>query len=134
MVKSLSQQIYCRKGDLVQGPRTDACLTLRNELSEETHADKAADVIGKRHPGGEQQGKGTRENCSFPWLTVSGFKGMGPVSGLPLANCLAWLILGLTWGPLQWPVRLSAKMDPSIKDPGWLVVSTLLLALPKFPR
>ena len=27
----------CRKGDPFQGPRAGSCLTLRNELSEETH-------------------------------------------------------------------------------------------------
>ena len=27
-------------------------------------ADKARDFIGKGHPGGEQEGKGTQENCS----------------------------------------------------------------------
>ena len=27
----------CRKGDPFQGPRVGSCLTLRNELSEETH-------------------------------------------------------------------------------------------------
>ena len=47
-------------------------------------ADKARDVIGKGHPGGEQQGKGTQENCSA--LPVSGFMVMGLVSGLSLAN------------------------------------------------
>ena len=28
-------------------------------------ADKAKDFIGKGHPGGEEQGKGTHENCSL---------------------------------------------------------------------
>ena len=50
--------------------------------------------------GGEQQGKGNRENCSATWLTVSGFMVMGLVSRLSLANhsdsgsflvALAWL-------------------------------------------
>ena len=36
--------------------------------------------------GGEQQGKGNRENCSATWLTVSGFMVMGLVSRLSLAN------------------------------------------------
>ena len=44
----------CRKGDPFQGPKLGSCLTLGNELSEETHADKARDFIGKGHPGGEQ--------------------------------------------------------------------------------
>ena len=62
-----------------------SCLTFRTELSEETHVDKAKDFIGKGHPGGEQEGKGTQENCSAGWLTVSGFMVMGLVSG-SLAN------------------------------------------------
>ena len=37
-----------------QGPKLGSCLTLRNELSKETRADKARDFIGKGHPGGEQ--------------------------------------------------------------------------------
>ena len=55
-------------------------------MSEETRADKARDFIGKGHPGGEQQGKGTQENCSATWLAVSGFMVMGLVSGWSLAN------------------------------------------------
>ena len=43
-----------RKGDPFQGPKLGSCLTLGNEWSEETHADKARDFIGKGHPGGEQ--------------------------------------------------------------------------------
>ena len=71
----------CRKGDPFQGPKLGSCLTLGNELSEETHADKARDFIGKGHPGGEQEGKGTQENCSATWLNVLGFMVMGLVSG-----------------------------------------------------
>ena len=52
----------------------------------DTSADKARDFIGKGHPGGEQEGKGTQENCSVTWLAVSGFMVMGLVSGLSLAN------------------------------------------------
>ena len=78
--------LCCRKADPFQGPKLGSCLTLGNELSEETHADKARDFIGKGHPGGEQEGKGTQENCSATWLAVSGFMVMGLVSGLSLAN------------------------------------------------
>ena len=42
--------------------------------------------FGKGLQGGEQQGKGTQENCSAMWLAVSGFMVMGLVSGLSLAN------------------------------------------------
>ena len=44
----------CRKEDPFQGPKLGSCLTLGNELSEETHADKARDFIGKEHLSGEQ--------------------------------------------------------------------------------
>ena len=63
-----------------------SCLTLRNKLPEETRADKARDFIGKGCPGREQQGKGTQENFSAMWLTVSGFMVMGLVSRFFLAN------------------------------------------------
>jgi len=52
----------------------------------DTCADKARDFIGKGHLGGEQEGKGTQENCSAAWLPVSGFMVMGLVSGWSLAN------------------------------------------------
>ena len=71
----------CRKGDPFQGPKLGSSLTLGNELSEETHADKARDFIGKGHPGGEQEGKGTQENCSAACFMV-----MGLISGWSLAN------------------------------------------------
>lgn len=67
---------------------------------------------------------------------VSGFMGMGLISGLSLASHLAWPVLALTQGPSWWCVRLSAKPDSSTKDAGRLVVSSLYwppsLAPPKF--
>ena len=36
----------------------------------DTSADKARDFIGKGHPGGEQEGKGTQDNVSVTWLAV----------------------------------------------------------------
>ena len=44
------------------------------------------ETIEKELLGGEQQGKGTQENCSAIWLTVSAFMVMGLVSRLSLAN------------------------------------------------
>ena len=55
-------------------------------MSDNTHGDKARDFIGKGYLGREQQGKGTQENYSATWLAVLGFKLMGLVSGLSLAN------------------------------------------------
>ena len=75
--------------------------------------------------GREQQGKGTQESCSALWLAVSGFMGMGLISELSLANCLAQPIFGLTQGPSWWPVHLSDKVDSSDKDSGRLVISSL---------
>ena len=49
-------------------------------------ADKARDFIGKWHPGGEQQGKGTQENSSASWLAVSSFMVIGLVSRWSLAK------------------------------------------------
>ena len=40
--------------DPLLGLKLGFCLTLRNKLSKETHADKAKDFIGKGHPDGEQ--------------------------------------------------------------------------------
>ena len=51
-----------------------------------THAAKPTDFIGKGHPGGEKEAKGTQEDCSAKWLTVSGFMVMGLVSRLCLSN------------------------------------------------
>ena len=73
--------------------------------------DKARDFIGKEHPGGEQEGKGTQENCSATWPTVWGFKVMGLVSGWSLANhsnSESFLVAP----------HHSAKMDASERDSG----------------
>ena len=42
--------------------------------------------FGKGLQGGEQQGKGTQENCSATWLAVPDFMVMGLVSRLSGAN------------------------------------------------
>ena len=66
---------YCRQGDPFQGLRVGSCLTLRNELSEETHVlTELETLLGRGLLGGEQEGKGTQENCSVSSL---GFYGDG---------------------------------------------------------
>ena len=47
--------ICCRKGDPFQGPKLGFCLTLRNELSEETHVLIKQEIL---------LGKGTRVESS----------------------------------------------------------------------
>ena len=74
------------RGNPFQGPKVGSCLTLRNELSKETRVLTKQETIGKSRPGGEQEGKGTEENCSGTWLPVSAFMVMGLVSWLSLAN------------------------------------------------
>ena len=47
------------------GPETGLLSNTRKWIVRgDTCADKARDFIGKGRPGGEQQGKGTQENCS----------------------------------------------------------------------
>ena len=98
---------------------------LINELSKETCADKARDFIGKGHPGGEQEGKGTQENCSAVWLTVSGFMVMGLVSRLSLMNhsdSESFLVVQ----------ALFSQMDAREKDSGrWSDMWCLLLTFPE---
>ena len=103
----------------------------------ETHTDKARDFTGKGGPGGEQVGKGTPDNCSATWLTVSGFMAMGLVLGsdlslwfrvLPGGTCIAQ--------PREMPVRRilgrskirGISFWPFLYSSGWwwLVCSTFL--------
>ena len=60
-----------QKGAPLPGPESGLCLTLGDELSKETHADKARGFIGKGGPSGEQRGKGTQENSSATCMAHS---------------------------------------------------------------
>ena len=109
------------KGTPFQGLKLGSCLTLGNELSEETHLlTKQEILLGK---GGEQKGKGTQEN-SVTWLAVSGFMVMRLVSGWSLANHSnsgSFLV-----------THASAKMDASERDSGkWTDTGCLLLTFPE---
>ena len=76
-----------QEGGPLPGPETGLLSNTQKWIVQGgTCADKAWDFIGKGHPGGEQQGKGTQENSFAMWLIVSGFMEMGLVSGLSLAN------------------------------------------------
>ena len=85
MIGSIQMPLL-QEGVPLLGPKRGSCLMLRNELSEEKHMLTARDFIGKGSLGGEQWDKGTQENGSATWLTVSGFKVMGLVSRLSLGN------------------------------------------------
>ena len=76
-----------QEGGPLPGPETGLLSNIQKWLVwGDTCADKARDFIGKGRPGLEQEGKGTQENCSAAWLTVSGFTVIGLVSRLSLAN------------------------------------------------
>ena len=55
--REFQENIYfcCRKGDPFQGPKLGSCLTLRNELSEETQVLRKQEIL---------LGKGTRVESS----------------------------------------------------------------------
>ena len=78
----LSQEV----GPLPGPPRGPLCNTWKWIIHGDTWDDKARDFVGKGHPGGEQDGKGTQEDCSATWHTALGFKVTRLVSGLPLAS------------------------------------------------
>ena len=44
----------CRKADPFQGLNLGSCLTLRSELSEETHVLTKQEILWEKAPGGEQ--------------------------------------------------------------------------------
>ena len=53
-IRVIPEEQECwRKGEAFQGLRLGSCLTLGNELSEETHLLTEQDFISKGHPGGE---------------------------------------------------------------------------------
>ena len=95
------------------------------------------ETVGKRHLGGDQQGKGTQENCSAMWLAVSGFMVMGLVSGLSLANhCDSGAVLMVRatlsqdgfWREGFWEVgRTCGLKSPFDLSPVFLVGGSLLV-------
>ena len=80
-------EILLQEGGSLPGPKTGFLSNTRKWIVwGDTYTDKARDFIGKGHPGGEQQGKGTQEDSSVKWLAVSGFMVIGFVPGLFLTN------------------------------------------------
>ena len=72
-----TQHVYCRKGDPFQGLKLGSCLTLGNELSEETHVlTKQEILLGK---GAQVENSRVREprRTALPRGSVSGFMVMG---------------------------------------------------------
>lgn len=118
-----------------------SCLTLGNELSGETHTDKARGFIGKGGPGREQWERGLREAELLCTVTHSRRCYGDEINFWAVFGQSSWPIFSLTQGPSKWRVHLLAKMDSSVQDSGRLVgqyygagISSLLLAPPRFSR
>ena len=91
---NLQQLKLFQEGDPFQGPRVGPCLTLGNELSEETHIlTKQEILLGSGTRVESSRVRETQENCSATWLAGLGFMVMGLVFGLSLDSHLAWPIV-----------------------------------------
>ena len=117
-----------QEGGPLPGPETGLLSNTRKWIVRGNTCWQSKRFYWEGHPGGEQEGEGTQENCSATWLTVLGFMVMGLVSGglWPII-----LIQSLSW----WHKHCSANMDASERDSGkWTDTRCLLLTFPKlFP-
>ena len=103
--------ICFRKGDPFQGPKRDSCLTLRNELSEETHVlAKQEILLGKGTRVKSRRLREPRRRLCHMARSL-GFYGEG-ISFQVVFSQLFWL--SLYW----WCTPCSAKMDAREKDSG----------------
>ena len=133
--------IWCRKSPFGPGPETGLSSNTRKWIVRgDTCADKARDFIGKGHPGGEQEAKGTQENCSAERLEVSGFMVMGFVSRWSLAslsNSESFLVVhaeargmlarGILGG--RWTLSVSFQPFPNSSLWWWLISSVFLIRI-----
>ena len=102
-----------------------SCLTLGNELSEETHVLRKQEILLGRGTQAESSRVRETGRTALPrGSTVSGFMVMGLVSRLSLP-------IILTQSPSWWHTHCSAKMDVTEKDSGsWLDTWCHLLTFP----
>ena len=86
---SITVQYCCSKGDPFQGPKLGSCLTLRKELSEETHVLRQQEILLERARGWRAAGSGNpgEQLCQ---VVCMGFMVMGLVSRLSLAFYSDW--------------------------------------------
>ena len=119
----------------------------------DTCADKTKDFIGKGHPGGEQEGEGTQQNCSVMWLAVLGFMVMGLVSlanhsdseSFPVVHALFsqdgcqregfWEVVGQVVSPfdLSWTLLVGRGLLVPCSLPGPPVVKQLMQMVTMVP-
>ena len=118
--------VCCRKGDPFQGLKLGFCITLGNELSEETHLVTKQEILLRK--GTQVESSRVREPRRTDLPHGSGFMVMALVSGLSLANFL-------TQSPSWWCMPCSAKMDAREKDSRrWSDMWCLLLTFPELFR
>ena len=77
-----------QEGDSFQGLKVGSCLTLRNELSEETHVLRKQETLLGRGVRAESNRVMEPRRITVMWLAASGFMVMGLVSSLSLASHL----------------------------------------------
>ena len=75
-----------QEGEPLPGPKTGLLSNTRKWIAWGDTCWQSKRFYWERAPGWRAGGKGTQENCSAAWLTVSGFMVMGLVSGWSLAN------------------------------------------------
>ena len=134
------QSSCCRKGDPFQGPRKGSWLTLRSELSEDTHVlTKQKTLLGRGSQSENSRVREPRRTALPSWLTVSGFMVMGLVFRFSLANHLACAHIWSDSGSFL--VACTSLSQDGFQCEGfwdvgrtilWAGVSSLLLAPSKF--
>ena len=116
--ETLTHICYCfRKWDHFQGPKLGSCLTLGNELSEETHVLTKQEILLRKGTRVENSRVREPRRTALPHLR---FYGDGLVTG-DLWSII--LIQSLSW----WCTHPSAKMDAGERDSGkWTDTRCLL--------
>ena len=126
--------------DPFTGPKSELLFNTQEWMVQgDTQTDKAKDFLREGCLGGEQQGKGTQENCSTTWLTVSAFMVMRLVSRLSLAkhsDSGSSLVVhtSLSQDRFQpegfWEVGRTYRLFPSLFGPSWTLSCYFLEVVP----
>ena len=130
-------QLCCRKEDPFQDPKLGSCLTLENELSEETHVLTKQEILLGKDTQVESSRVREPRRTAVPWLAVLSFMVMGLVSGLSLANHSNSRVLSggtCLVQPRQMPERIlgggrtcGVSFWPFPNSSGWRLISSVFL-------
>ena len=111
----------CRKGDPFQGPKLGSCLTLRNELSEETHVLTKQEILLERAPGWRAVGLRGPRRTALPHGLIKphslGFYGDG-ISFHPVVFSQSFWLRVLPGGALF--VQPRWMLERRILEGGWI--------------